>query len=108
MVRPTGWKTVVADRETGRRPIFVLKPDLMGSIRELLTEHLAEEGRRIAALSDDRLFTVTKTAGGGKVRRLGCRRAVGARIRRLRRGLALIRVSSTRRRARCCLPMAGR
>lgn len=61
-----GMKTVVADRETGRRLIFVLKPDLMGSIRDLPTDHLAEEGRRIAALPDDRLFTVTETAGEAK------------------------------------------
>jgi formylmethanofuran dehydrogenase subunit E len=59
-------QTVVSDRDTGRRLTFVLKPDLMASIRNLPSDRLAESGRRIADLPDDSLFTVTETAGAPK------------------------------------------
>ncbi len=59
-------KTVVADREKGRYLTFVLKPDFVDSIRDLPPYRLAEEGRRIAALPDDRIFTIAETAGEAK------------------------------------------
>ena len=59
-------KTVVADREKGRYLIFVLKPDLVASIHDLPPDRLAEEGRRIAGLPDDKIFTVAETVGEAK------------------------------------------
>ena len=59
-------KTVVADREKGRYLTFVLKPDFVESIRDLPPDRLADEGRRIAGLPDDRIFTVAETAGEAK------------------------------------------
>ena len=59
-------KTVVADRKKGRYLTFVLKPEFMESIRDLPPYRLADEGRRIAGLPDDRIFTVAETAGEAK------------------------------------------
>ena len=54
-------KTVVADRNKGRYLTFVLKPEFMESIRDLPSDRLADEGRRIAGLPDDMIFTVVET-----------------------------------------------
>ena len=59
-------KTVVADREKGRYLTFVLRPAFLESIRDLTPDRLADEGRRIAGLPDDRIFIVSETAGEPK------------------------------------------
>jgi formylmethanofuran dehydrogenase subunit E len=51
-------RTVVKNRKTGQTLVFRLKPELVRSILNLPHEQLAEQGRRVALLSDDALFTV--------------------------------------------------
>ena len=52
--------TSVTDRQTGRTLIFTLRPEFARSIRDLPTERLAAEGRRVIGLSDDEIFTVAE------------------------------------------------
>jgi formylmethanofuran dehydrogenase subunit E len=51
-------KTTVVDRKTGRRLTFTIDPDLAASITDLPYDRLEAEGRRVAALPDDKLFRV--------------------------------------------------
>jgi formylmethanofuran dehydrogenase subunit E len=50
--------TTVADRKSGRRPVFTIDPELAASITNLPHERLKAERRRVAALPDDKLFRV--------------------------------------------------
>lgn len=52
--------TTVEDRKTGRRLVFTLNPGLARSIVDLPGERLETEGRRVAGLPDDAIFTVTE------------------------------------------------
>ncbi|MFO0954805.1 MAG: formylmethanofuran dehydrogenase subunit E family protein, partial [Isosphaeraceae bacterium] len=61
-----GLKTVVEDRKTGRRLTFVLRPGFIESIRDVPYERFDAEVRRIAGLSDDAIFTVSKSDGEAK------------------------------------------
>ncbi len=52
--------TIITDRKTGRRLIFTIDPALAASITDLPFEKLEAEGRRVAALPDDKLFRVSE------------------------------------------------
>jgi formylmethanofuran dehydrogenase subunit E len=54
--------TTIEDRKTGRRLTFTLKPEFIRSIKDLPHERAEEEGKRVAALPDDAIFTVTDSA----------------------------------------------
>jgi formylmethanofuran dehydrogenase subunit E len=53
--------TTVEDRKTGRRLTFTLRPEFIKSIRDLPHGKAVEEGRRVASLPDDSIFTVTES-----------------------------------------------
>lgn len=50
--------TTVEDRQTGRRLVFQIRPELARSIRDLPHDKLDDEGRRVAGLRDDDLFQI--------------------------------------------------
>lgn len=52
--------TTVEDRQSGRRLTFTLRPEFARSIRDLPAERLEAEGRRVAELSDEAIFTVVE------------------------------------------------
>ncbi len=54
-------KTLVKDRERGRRLTFSLKQEFMRSIADLPLDRLEVEGRRVASLPDEAIFTVTES-----------------------------------------------
>ena len=58
--------TTVEDRESGRKLTFTLRPEFARSIRDLPAERLDAEGRRVAGLPDDEIFTSAEaeTSGG--------------------------------------------
>lgn len=59
--------TSVEDRKSGRKLTFTLRPEFARSIRDLPSERLEAEGRRVAALPDGDIFTVVEgDASGGK------------------------------------------
>jgi FmdE protein associated with molybdenum formylmethanofuran dehydrogenase len=49
--------TMVEGRESGRKLVFTLRPEFAHSIRDLPAGRLEAEGRRVAGLSDDEIFT---------------------------------------------------
>jgi hypothetical protein len=53
-------KTVIEDREACRRLTFVLRPEFVERIRDLPPGRFPNESRRVADLSDDKIFTVTE------------------------------------------------
>jgi len=55
-----GLKTVVRDRKTNRCLTFTLKPEFARSIVDLPHERLDAEGRRVAALPDEAIFSVSE------------------------------------------------
>lgn len=57
--------TTVEDRESGRRLTFTLRPELARSITDLPHERLEAEGRRVAELPDDQIFTMTESEPEG-------------------------------------------
>ncbi|MDR3664267.1 MAG: formylmethanofuran dehydrogenase subunit E family protein, partial [Mycobacterium sp.] len=59
-------KTVVEDRKTRRRLTFVLRPDFAETIRDVAPDRLEAEGRRVAGLPDDEMFTVAETTSEAK------------------------------------------
>jgi len=52
-------RTVVVDREHHRRYQFTVNPELVSAILNLDHEHQVSEARRVAALTDDKLFRVS-------------------------------------------------
>ncbi len=52
--------TTVVDRKAGRRLRFTIDPALAASIADLPFDRLEAEGRRVAALPDDRIFRVVE------------------------------------------------
>ncbi len=52
-------RTVVVDREHGRRYQFTVNPELVSAILNLDHEHQISEARRVAALADEKLFRVS-------------------------------------------------
>jgi hypothetical protein len=57
----SGLKTMVKDREHGRILTFTLNPDFVRSVTDLPFERLEAEGRRVASLPDDAIFSVSET-----------------------------------------------
>jgi formylmethanofuran dehydrogenase subunit E len=55
-----GMKTVIRDEKSGRVLTFTLKPEFVRSVRDLPLERLEAEGRRVAALRDDEIFSVAE------------------------------------------------
>ena len=55
-----GLKTVIRDRKTNRCLTFTLKPEFARSIVDLPHERLDAEGRRVAALPDEAIFSVSE------------------------------------------------
>ena len=53
-------RSTVLDRESGRLLTFTINPALARSISDLPLDRLDAEGRRVAALPDDELFTMTE------------------------------------------------
>jgi formylmethanofuran dehydrogenase subunit E len=52
--------TTVEDRESGRKLLFTLRPEFVRSVRDLPMDRLDAEGRRVADLPDDAIFTVSE------------------------------------------------
>ena len=52
-------RTVIRDQKTGRVLTFTLKPEFVRSMANLPHDRLEAEGRRVAGLGDDDIFTVT-------------------------------------------------
>jgi formylmethanofuran dehydrogenase subunit E len=53
--------TTVEDRKTGRRLTFTLRPEFIKSIKDLPHGRAVEEGKRVANLPDDEIFTVSES-----------------------------------------------
>jgi formylmethanofuran dehydrogenase subunit E len=53
--------TVVDDRKAGRRLTFTLKPAFIRSIQDIPADKLEAEGKRVAGLADDDIFTITES-----------------------------------------------
>ena len=53
--------TTIEDRKSGRRLTFKIQPQFARSILNLPHDQLEAEGRRVAALPDDAIFTVVET-----------------------------------------------
>jgi formylmethanofuran dehydrogenase subunit E len=51
-------RTVIRDEKSGRVLTFTLKPEFVRSVTDLPHDRLEAEGRRVAALRDDEIFTV--------------------------------------------------
>jgi formylmethanofuran dehydrogenase subunit E len=56
-----GLKTFVRDRERGRSLIFTLKPKFVRSIVDIPFDRLEGEGRRVASLPDEVIFSVSES-----------------------------------------------
>jgi hypothetical protein len=57
-VDPTeAMKTVISDGKSGRALTFTLRPEFVGSNKDLPHERLEGEGRRVAGLHDDEIFS---------------------------------------------------
>jgi formylmethanofuran dehydrogenase subunit E len=54
--------SVIEDRKTGRRLTFKLRPDLAETIGDLPPDQLEAQGRKVAGLPDDSIFTVSEAA----------------------------------------------
>lgn len=52
-------QTVVRDREKGRGLVFTLKPEFIRSVANLPHEILEAEGRRVASLPDEVIFSIS-------------------------------------------------
>jgi formylmethanofuran dehydrogenase subunit E len=61
----TKLSTTVIDRKTGRACTFNLRPAFVESILNLPHERLEAEGRRVAGLRDDEIFSVTTSTVSG-------------------------------------------
>lgn len=59
-------KTVIEDRNAGRRLTFVLRPAFVAQIRDVPPERHEAEARRVATLPDDAIFSVIEGAGAEK------------------------------------------
>jgi formylmethanofuran dehydrogenase subunit E len=59
--------TTIEDRQSGRRLTFTLRPEFVRSIRDLPMERLEAEGRRVVALPDEAIFTVTEEKASGAI-----------------------------------------
>jgi formylmethanofuran dehydrogenase subunit E len=57
-VPPYLLRTEIGDRKTGRTLTFILRPEFIVSIKDLPMERLETEGKRVAALPDNEIFTV--------------------------------------------------
>lgn len=53
--------TVIKDRKTGRTLTFTLQPAFIRSISDLPHDRLEAEGRRVAGLRDDEMFSVAES-----------------------------------------------
>ncbi len=60
-VPPDRLSTAVSDRETGRALTFTLRPEFVRTVRGLPHDRLEGEGRRVASLPDEAIFTMTET-----------------------------------------------
>jgi formylmethanofuran dehydrogenase subunit E len=60
-----GLKTVVRNRERSRSLVFTLKPEFVRSISDLPMDRLEAEGRRVASLPDEEIFSVSDSARPG-------------------------------------------
>jgi formylmethanofuran dehydrogenase subunit E len=56
-----GLMTVVRDRGKGHGLTFTLKPEFIRSISDLPPDRLDAEGRRVASLADEAIFSVSKS-----------------------------------------------
>ena len=56
----------MTDRETGRTLTFTLRPEFVRSVLNLPHDRLEDEGRRVAALPDGAIFTVSETKPPGR------------------------------------------
>ena len=65
VVPPDRLSTAVSDRETGRTLSFTLRPEFVRSMRDLPRDRLEGEGRRVAALPEDAIFTMTEAKPSG-------------------------------------------
>jgi hypothetical protein len=63
---PDRLSTAVTDRETGRTLTFTLRPEFVRSVLNLPHDRLEDEGRRVAALPDGAIFTVSETKPPGR------------------------------------------
>jgi formylmethanofuran dehydrogenase subunit E len=57
---PDALRTEVRNRKSGQSVTFILKPEFSKSISNLSSERLGIEGRRVAELPDDAIFSVTE------------------------------------------------
>ena len=57
----SGLKTLVRDRERGRRLTFTLKPEFVRTIADLPLDRLEAEGRKVASLPDNLIFSVSES-----------------------------------------------
>jgi formylmethanofuran dehydrogenase subunit E len=57
----TGLKTLVRDRERGRSLIFTLRSEFVRSVVDLPFDRLETEGRRVASLPDELIFSVSES-----------------------------------------------
>jgi formylmethanofuran dehydrogenase subunit E len=57
----SGLQTVIRDRERGRSLTFTLKPEFVRSISDLRGDRLESEGRRVASLPDEAIFSVSES-----------------------------------------------
>jgi hypothetical protein len=55
----SGLKTTIKHRESGRSITFTLKPEFVRSVSEIPVDRLEAEGRKVAALPDEAIFTFT-------------------------------------------------
>jgi formylmethanofuran dehydrogenase subunit E len=53
-------KTVIRDQRSGRALTFTLKPEFIRSMMNLPHERLEAEGRRVASLRDDEIFSLAE------------------------------------------------
>ena len=58
--------TTIEDRKTGRKLTFTIKPELARTILNLPHEQLEAEGRRIATLPDDAIFSFVDSTSSPK------------------------------------------
>ena len=56
-----GLRSVVEDRKSGRWLTFTLRPEFVKSIRDLPSDRIEAEGRRVAVLPEEQIFLVEET-----------------------------------------------
>lgn len=59
-VEPDDLRTIIKDRKTGEELIFRLRPEFLKSHLNLPYGKQAAEARRVAAMPEDRIFTMEK------------------------------------------------